>query len=90
MQTDGPVDHRRRPRGQGQDHRRGGRRRPRRGRLHHHVRRQVQDEVATCFRLDRALHATLVAEAKRSLRSLNSEMILRLRKSLEQQEATTA
>jgi hypothetical protein len=31
-----------------------------------------------------------VAEAKRSLRSLNSEMIWRLRKSLEQQEAASA
>jgi hypothetical protein len=36
------------------------------------------------------LHTALVAEAKRSLRSLNSEMILRLRKSLEQQETATA
>jgi hypothetical protein len=89
MQTDGPADHRRVGRGQGQHHRRGGRRRPRRARLHPHVRRQVQDQIATCFRLDRTLHTTLVAEAKRSLRSLNSEMILRLRKSLEQQEAAT-
>jgi predicted HicB family RNase H-like nuclease len=49
--------------------------------------RTDEDQVATCFRLDRALHTALVAEAKRALRSLNSEMILRLRKSLEQQEA---
>ena len=43
-----------------------------------------QDQVATCFRLDRALHAALTAEARRSLRSLNSEMIWRLRQSLAQ------
>jgi hypothetical protein len=48
-----------------------------------------QDQVATCFRLDRALHTALVAEAERSLRSLNSEMIWRLRRSLEQQETAT-
>jgi len=50
---------------------------------------QDQDRVAVCFRFDRALHAALAAEAERSLRSLNSEMIWRLRKSLEQQETAT-
>jgi hypothetical protein len=46
-----------------------------------------EDRVAVCFRFDRALHAALAAEAERSLRSLNSELIWRLRKSLEQQDA---
>ena len=48
-----------------------------------------EDRIAVCFRFDRALHAALAAEAERSLRSLNSEMIWRLRKSLEQQETAT-
>jgi hypothetical protein len=48
-----------------------------------------EERVAICFRFDRALHAALAAEAERSLRSLNSEMIWRLRKSLERQETAT-
>jgi hypothetical protein len=45
-----------------------------------------EGQVAICFRFDRALHAALTAEAERSLRSLNSELIWRLRQSLEQQK----
>jgi len=39
------------------------------------------------LRLDEALHRQLTAEAKRSVRSLNGEIIFRLRKSLDQPEA---
>ena len=43
------------------------------------------------LRLDEALHRQLTAEAKRSIRSLNGEIIFRLRRSLERQpEAATA
>jgi predicted HicB family RNase H-like nuclease len=36
------------------------------------------------LRLDEALHRQLTAEAKRSVRSLNGEIIFRLRRSLDQ------
>jgi predicted HicB family RNase H-like nuclease len=41
------------------------------------------------LRLDEALHRQLTAEARRSVRSLNGEIVFRLRKSLEI-EAPTA
>jgi predicted HicB family RNase H-like nuclease len=50
----------------------------------------IEHEVALNLRLDSDLHSTLTMEAKRALRSLNSEIRMRLRKSLEQQEAATA
>jgi hypothetical protein len=39
-----------------------------------------------CVRLDEALRQRLIAEAKRSVRSLNGEMVYRLRKSFEDQK----
>jgi predicted HicB family RNase H-like nuclease len=42
------------------------------------------------LRLDEALHRQLTAEAKRSVRSLNGEIIFRLRKSLDQQSEEAA
>jgi predicted HicB family RNase H-like nuclease len=39
-----------------------------------------------CVRLDEALRKRLIAEAKRSVRSLNGEIIFRLRRSIEAQE----
>jgi predicted HicB family RNase H-like nuclease len=50
----------------------------------------IEQEVALNLRLDGDLHSTLSTEAKRALRSLNSEIRLRLRKSLEQSDAATA
>jgi len=48
---------------------------------------QLDDAVKLNLRLDEALHRQLTAEAKRSVRSLNGEIIFRLRKSLDQPEA---
>ena len=42
------------------------------------------------LRLDEALHRQLAAEAKRSVRSLNGEIIFRLRCSLDQQSEDAA
>jgi len=42
------------------------------------------------LRLDGALHQQLTAEAKRSVRSLNGEIIFRLRKSLDQRSENAA
>jgi predicted HicB family RNase H-like nuclease len=42
------------------------------------------------LRLDEALHRQLAAEAKRSVRSLNGEIIFRLRRSLDQQSEDAA
>jgi predicted HicB family RNase H-like nuclease len=39
------------------------------------------------LRFDEALHQRLVAEARHSLRSLNSEVMFRLRESVERQSA---
>lgn len=47
---------------------------------------EVDDLVKVLnLRLDEALHRQLTAEAKRSVRSLNGEIIFRLRRSLDQQ-----
>jgi predicted HicB family RNase H-like nuclease len=45
-----------------------------------------QRAVQLYVRLDEPLHQQLVAEAKRQLRSLNREMVYRLRKSFEEQK----
>ena len=42
------------------------------------------------LRLDEALHRELTAEARRSVRSLNGEIIFRLRCSLDQQSEDAA
>jgi predicted HicB family RNase H-like nuclease len=42
------------------------------------------------LRLDEALHRQLTAEAKRSIRSLNGEIIFRLRKSFRESEDAAA
>jgi len=42
--------------------------------------------VELCLRLDEPTHRQLTAEAKRSVRSLQGEIIFRLRKSLDQPE----
>jgi predicted HicB family RNase H-like nuclease len=42
------------------------------------------------LRLDEALHQQLAAEAKRSVRSLNGEIIFRLRRSLDQPEGAAS
>jgi predicted HicB family RNase H-like nuclease len=39
--------------------------------------------IATNLRLDRPLHRVLKAEARRSMRSLNGEIVSRLRRSLD-------
>ncbi len=46
------------------------------------------DNVKLVIRLDKSLHRSLASEAKRSLRSLNGEMLWRLRCSLDQQQET--
>jgi len=46
----------------------------------------MEGKVGVCFRVDRALHARLVAEAKRGDRSLARELIRRLRHSIELQQ----
>jgi hypothetical protein len=43
-----------------------------------------------CVRLDEALRQQLIAEAMRSVRSLNGEIIFRLRKSLDQRSEDAA
>jgi predicted HicB family RNase H-like nuclease len=43
------------------------------------------DAVKLNLRLDESLHQQLAAEAKRQVRSLQGEIIFRLRKSLDQQ-----
>jgi predicted HicB family RNase H-like nuclease len=50
----------------------------------------IEQEVALNLRLEKDLHHTLTAEARRALRSLNSEIRMRLRRSLEQSDAATA
>jgi predicted HicB family RNase H-like nuclease len=48
---------------------------------------EVGDPIKTLnLRLNEALHQQLTAEAKRSVRSLQGEIIWRLRKSLDQPE----
>jgi len=42
------------------------------------------------LRLDEALHRQLTAEAKRSIRSLNGEIIFRLRRSFREQSEDAA
>ena len=44
------------------------------------------EKVGICFRVERALHAKLMAEAKRGARSLARELIRRLRRSIELDE----
>jgi predicted HicB family RNase H-like nuclease len=52
---------------------------------------QHQDRVNVNLRFDEELHKQLVAEAKRRVRSLNGEIVYRLRKSIEgDSEAATA
>jgi predicted HicB family RNase H-like nuclease len=52
---------------------------------------QLDDAIrALNLRLDEALHRQLTAEAKRSLRSLNGEIIFRLRRSLDQRSVDAA
>lgn len=46
--------------------------------------------IATNLRLERDLHRTLKAEARRARRSLNAEVLLRLRQSLEQPQPDAA
>jgi hypothetical protein len=43
----------------------------------------IEREVARNLRLEGDLHSTLTTEARRALRSLNSEIRMRLRKSLD-------
>jgi predicted HicB family RNase H-like nuclease len=43
------------------------------------------DKVNTSLRFDKELHQRLVAEAKRSLRSLNGEVVYRLRESIDRE-----
>jgi predicted HicB family RNase H-like nuclease len=47
--------------------------------------RPQADRVNVNLRFDEALHQRLVAEAKRSVRSLNGEIVYRLRESIEEQ-----
>jgi predicted HicB family RNase H-like nuclease len=47
---------------------------------------QHPEIVNVSLRFDEALHQQLVAEAKRSVRSLNGEIVFRLRKSIEAHE----
>jgi G3E family GTPase len=47
---------------------------------------QHRDIVSVSLRFDEALHQQLVAEARRAVRSLNGEIIYRLRKSIEAHE----
>jgi predicted HicB family RNase H-like nuclease len=52
---------------------------------------QLDDAVKILnLRLDEALHRQLTAEAKRSVRSLNGEIIFRLRRSLDQAEGESS
>jgi len=52
---------------------------------------EALDEVIKLnLRLDEPLHRQLTAEAKRSVRSLNGEIIFRLRRSLERQSRKAA
>ena len=46
--------------------------------------------VELCLRLDEPTHRQLAAEAKRSVRSLQGEIIFRLRRSLDQQSGDAA
>jgi predicted HicB family RNase H-like nuclease len=46
--------------------------------------------VKTNFRFDRELHQKLAEAARRSVRSINGEMLFRLRASFEQQDEQTA
>jgi predicted HicB family RNase H-like nuclease len=48
---------------------------------------QHQDRVNVNLRFDEELHKQLVAEAKRRVRSLNGEVVYRLRQSIERDEA---
>jgi predicted HicB family RNase H-like nuclease len=50
--------------------------------------KMIEQEVALNVRLEGDLHSALAAEAKRALRSLNSEIRQRLRQSLESQESS--
>jgi predicted HicB family RNase H-like nuclease len=46
--------------------------------------------IALNLRLDRPLHRQLTAEAKRSVRSLNGEIVFRLRRSFHEQSEDAA
>jgi predicted HicB family RNase H-like nuclease len=52
--------------------------------------RRDDSTVKFLMRLDEALHRQLALEAKRSVRSLNGEIVWRLRKSFEQQSDAAA
>jgi len=43
----------------------------------------LEGKIGVCFKLDHALHAKLIAEAKRGDRSLARELTRRLRRSIE-------
>jgi predicted HicB family RNase H-like nuclease len=51
---------------------------------------QHRDRVTVNLRFDEGLHQRLVAEAKRSLRSLNNEVMFRLRESIERDSEAAA
>jgi predicted HicB family RNase H-like nuclease len=51
---------------------------------------QLEDPVFMNLRLDGALHEQLIEAAKRSVRSLNGEILYRLRSSFDRQETAAA
>jgi len=51
---------------------------------------QHRDIVNITLRFDESLHQRLVAEARRSLRSLNGEVVYRLRESIERHSEAAA